>query len=163
MSTAPHPTPPASALAQRILETARVHISKLGLRAVTMDDLARELGISKKTLYLHFPSKDAIVEQIVDLLGRTMRARFDAILADSTLSFAQKACAVFENCSNTVAQVSPALLRDLQRDAPAIFQKIENLRKKKASCLSPIFSEKLSRPSLDFIEGRIEGRAFLEP
>ena len=36
-----------------------------GFRSVTMDDLAAELGMSKKTLYAHFPSKKALLEAIV--------------------------------------------------------------------------------------------------
>lgn len=46
-----------TAFAQR----ARLH----GIRAVVMSDLARELGMSKKTLYQHFESKDALVREIV--------------------------------------------------------------------------------------------------
>lgn len=37
-----------------------------GIRAVVMSDLARELSMSKKTLYQHFASKDALVRDIVD-------------------------------------------------------------------------------------------------
>src|SRR6266702_2427720 len=42
---------------QRIVEAARAHFFSHGFRRVTMDDLATELGISKKTLYVHFPDK----------------------------------------------------------------------------------------------------------
>ena len=42
---------------QRIVDAARVHFFSHGFRSVTMDDLAEELGISKKTLYAHFPGK----------------------------------------------------------------------------------------------------------
>ncbi|PYK63066.1 MAG: hypothetical protein DME50_18215, partial [Verrucomicrobia bacterium] len=38
---------------QRIVEAARAHFFSHGFRSVTMDDLAEELGISKKTLYAH--------------------------------------------------------------------------------------------------------------
>ncbi len=124
------PPPSGSALAQRILATARDRFFRLGLRALTMDDLARDLGVSKKTLYAHFPSKSAIAEQVVAFIGRTMRARFDAILDNPALPFAQKLCAVIDIIGNAIAKVSPAMLRDLQRDAPDLFQKIEELRQK---------------------------------
>ena len=81
---------------QRTPHAAHHRFSRLGLRAPTMDDLARDLGVSKKTLYVHFPSKSVIAEQIVDFIGRTMRSRFDKILDDSTLSLAQKLCAIVE-------------------------------------------------------------------
>ena len=46
----------------RILAAAREHFFAHGFRRVTMDDLAQELGMSKKTLYAHFPSKTALLE-----------------------------------------------------------------------------------------------------
>ena len=129
MSASPK-SPSASDLAQRILDAARAHIFRVGLRALTMDDLAHELGVSKKTLYVHFPSKDDIARQIIDFIGRTMRSRFDAILDNPTLPFPKKLCAVIDVIGHTIAKVSPSMLRDLQRDAPALYQKIEELRQK---------------------------------
>ena len=39
---------------------------KNGFKAVTMDDIAKELGISKKTIYQHFSAKDELVKATVD-------------------------------------------------------------------------------------------------
>src|SRR5438128_11703458 len=50
---------------QRIVEGARAHFFSHGFRSVTMDDLAGELAISKKTLYAHFPSKIALLEAVL--------------------------------------------------------------------------------------------------
>lgn len=124
------PISAATPLAQRILETARERIFRAGLRALTMDDLASELGISKKTLYVHFPGKDAIAGKIIELIGRTMRARFDTILDDAKLSFSEKMCAISELIGNTLTKINPVLLRDLQREMPRLFQKIDELRQK---------------------------------
>src|SRR5438105_6602491 len=56
---------PADADSQRIVEAARAHFFSHGFRSVTMDDLAVELAISKKTLYAHFPSKTALLEYVL--------------------------------------------------------------------------------------------------
>jgi AcrR family transcriptional regulator len=45
----------------RILETADKLFYLQGLRAVGVDTIAAEIGISKRTLYNHFPSKDALI------------------------------------------------------------------------------------------------------
>src|SRR5213595_4359654 len=50
---------------QRIVDAARAHFFSHSFRSVTMDDLAEELGISKKTLYAHFPSKIALLEAVL--------------------------------------------------------------------------------------------------
>jgi len=47
---------------QRIVDAGRAHFFSHGFRSVTMDDLAGELGISKKTLYAHFPGKIDLLE-----------------------------------------------------------------------------------------------------
>src|SRR5258707_13421269 len=50
---------------QRIVDAARVHFFSHGFRSVTMDDLAEELGVSKKTLYAHFPGKFDLLEAVL--------------------------------------------------------------------------------------------------
>jgi AcrR family transcriptional regulator len=46
---------------ERILETADRLFYREGIRAVGVDTIADEIGISKRTLYNHYPSKDALV------------------------------------------------------------------------------------------------------
>lgn len=49
---------------RNILITAGKEMAARGIRAVTMDEIASRLGISKKTIYTYFKDKDAIVEAI---------------------------------------------------------------------------------------------------
>lgn len=58
----------APATRARILEAADDLFYREGLRAVSMDRIARDAGITKKTLYYHFRSKD-------DLMGAYLEAR----------------------------------------------------------------------------------------
>lgn len=69
---------------QRILQAAREAFTAIGVAAVTVDQIARDAGISRATLYLHFPNKEAIlvallrrdltsVHQIFDPLGKAAR------------------------------------------------------------------------------------------
>lgn len=48
---------------QKILEKATDMFLNLGFKSVTMDDLANEMGISKKTIYAHFENKTMLVEE----------------------------------------------------------------------------------------------------
>lgn len=52
----------------RILEVARNQFFSLGFAKVTMDEIAEELGMSKRTLYQHFPGKKALLRKA--LLGK---------------------------------------------------------------------------------------------
>jgi AcrR family transcriptional regulator len=116
--------------AARILQAAHQHLFDHGYSALTMDVLAHELGMSKKTLYVYFPGKDALVERIIDLVGRSLRARMDAVLSDPKLSFPQRLSGVVDVAGSALARTSPTTLRELQRFAPRIYQKIEDLRQK---------------------------------
>jgi TetR/AcrR family transcriptional regulator, cholesterol catabolism regulator len=52
-------------LREKIIEKASKLFFKFGIRSVTMDELSKELGISKKTLYQHFTDKDSLVHEMV--------------------------------------------------------------------------------------------------
>src|SRR6266566_8144021 len=56
MSSSEKPT-----MKERILETADKLFYSKGIRAIGVDTIAAEAGISKRTLYNHFPSKDALI------------------------------------------------------------------------------------------------------
>lgn len=56
---------------QSILQKAVEMFTKFGLRPITMDDIARELSISKKTLYKHFSNKDELVQKTVEQVFKT--------------------------------------------------------------------------------------------
>ncbi|MGZ7444738.1 TetR/AcrR family transcriptional regulator [Paenibacillus sp. TH7-28] len=53
-------------LRERIIETASQLIGRHGLRRFTLDDLAAQLGISKKTIYKYFSGKDEIISVFFD-------------------------------------------------------------------------------------------------
>src|SRR3984893_18907365 len=50
----------------RILEKATDLFMRYGIRSITMDEIATQLGISKKTIYQFFTDKDEIVEAVID-------------------------------------------------------------------------------------------------
>jgi AcrR family transcriptional regulator len=58
------PTKPT--MKERILETADKLFYLKGIRAIGVDTIAAEIGISKRTLYNHFPSKDALISAYLE-------------------------------------------------------------------------------------------------
>ena len=48
-------------LRKKILEGTKELFMRYGIRSVSMDDIARHLSVSKKTLYQHFADKDELV------------------------------------------------------------------------------------------------------
>lgn len=58
--------PPKQTMKERILQTADRLFYLQGIRAIGVDTIAAEIGISKRTLYNHFPSKDALIEAYLE-------------------------------------------------------------------------------------------------
>jgi AcrR family transcriptional regulator len=129
-SAAPAPPPAAGSARARLLEAARTRLFTYGYSALTMDALAHDLGMSKKTLYVHFRSKDAIIGAIIDGIGQSIRARMDGVLSNPRLNFSQKLCGVSDVVGSNLANASPGMLHDLQRFAPQLYQKIDDLRQR---------------------------------
>ncbi len=64
-----------------ILEQAHKLFMRLGIKSMTMDDVATHLRVSKKTLYEHFTDKNDMVEQVVAGVCKHHRTSIDAICA----------------------------------------------------------------------------------
>jgi AcrR family transcriptional regulator len=69
--------PRANEKRRRIIEAAWRLALRSGLRATTMEALAREAGVAKGTLYAHFPDKDAVFDGVVADLLVELAAAFD--------------------------------------------------------------------------------------
>ena len=124
-----HQQAPVSSNAQRIITAAREHFFAHGLRSVTMDDLAAELGMSKKTLYAEFPSK-------TDLLRAVLLDKFRSIETDLELIMAQSSANALTELEELLAcmqghteEIQPPFVRDIRREAPELFKLVESRRR----------------------------------
>ena len=53
-------------VSNKIAEKARELFFRHGIRSITMDDIASQMGISKKTIYIFYNNKNSLVEHVVD-------------------------------------------------------------------------------------------------
>lgn len=72
------------AIKHRIRQHAQAEIFKSGFR-FTMADIARGCGVSTKTLYEWYPSKEELIRDLVEQAIQEIKEREKAILADQTL------------------------------------------------------------------------------
>lgn len=121
-------TPLRHASSARIISAARRHFFAHGFRGVTMDDVAAELGMSKKTLYARFSSKEEIIQAV--LLNK-----FHDIDTDLSAIMAARAVGVMERLHRLLAclqqhteELQPPFVRDMRR-APELFQLVEGRRR----------------------------------
>lgn len=121
----PAPTPTR----ERIVAAARQHFFAHGFRGVTMDDLAATLGMSKKTLYAHFPSKNALLEAMLREKLRHLEDEVARVTADHADDFITGLHGLLACVQRHAAEVQPPFLRDVQREAPELFQVVEGRRR----------------------------------
>jgi AcrR family transcriptional regulator len=112
----------------RILRQGRADFFAHGYTSFTMDALAAELGMSKKTLYVHFAGKDEIVGAVIDDLAAEIRADADALFRNRNLNLAEKLRGFAEGMVERMAGLNPRTVRDLQRFAPKLYAKVEEVR-----------------------------------
>lgn len=70
-------------ISEKILETARNLFLKYGIKSISMDDIARELSISKKTIYHFFKDKNEIVYLISERFLQEQTDKFDKVQNES--------------------------------------------------------------------------------
>lgn len=113
---------------QRIVAAARVHFFTHGFRSVTMDDLAEELGISKKTLYAHFPGKIDLLEAVLADKFASVEATLKEVTHAHPHDFSAALHELLAGTQRELDEIKPPFVRDMRQKAPHVFKTIEHRR-----------------------------------
>ncbi len=106
-----------SNISEKILEGTELLFTKYGVRSVSMDDIARHLSVSKKTLYQHFADKDELVYRMSErYLARTSR-QYDEIQNTSANSV-EELSRISVCMKKDFESLNPSMLFDLQKFHP---------------------------------------------
>jgi len=116
-----------SEVRDRIVEIAERVFLRFGFSRVLMDDLARELGMSKKTVYLHFASKEDLLRAVLVHRVSEVDRGLEAIVSAEE-SFPAKLGHLARFLQSKVGEVSPVFLEDIRRYAPECFRVVEEFR-----------------------------------
>ena len=113
---------------RRIVEAARVHFFSHGFRSVTMDDLAQELGISKKTLYAHFPGKFDLLEAVLADKFADVEATLNEVTRAHPHDFPAALRDLLAGTQRELNEIKPPFVRDMRQKAPDVFKLVERRR-----------------------------------
>jgi len=111
---------PLNPVAQRILASARQHFMAHGFKNVTMDDLAAEIGMSKKTLYAHFPSKAALLKSVLTQKLDEAERALENILSERANDFIGALRELAVELQKQTGEAQPVFVRDLSREEPGL-------------------------------------------
>ncbi len=113
---------------QRIVDAARAHFFSHGFRSVTMDDLAGELGISKKTLYAHFSGKIDLLETVLADKFQGVETMLKEVTRTQPHDFPATLRELLAGTQRELDEIKPPFVRDMRQKAPQVFQVIERRR-----------------------------------
>lgn len=102
---------------KKIVFAAGELFMRLGIRSVTMDDIARELAMSKKTLYQYFNNKNSLVNAVADGHIQMEQSDFERITIESSNAI-QEIHGLAMCMRKNMGQVNPSTLFDLQKFHP---------------------------------------------
>jgi TetR/AcrR family transcriptional regulator, cholesterol catabolism regulator len=113
---------------KRIVDAARAHFFSHGFRSVTMDDLAKELGVSKKTLYAHFPAKFDLLEAVLADKLRSVEATLKQVTHAHPDDFPATLRNLLTETRRELDEIKPPFVRDMRQKAPDMFKVVERRR-----------------------------------
>ncbi len=115
---------------QRIVEVAGKRFREIGITKVTLDEIASELGMSKKTMYKFFPSKEDLLREVVHGVMNNLRGHVESIVA-SDKPFDEKASELLGHLGRQIGTTSKQFLIDLQRFTPELWREMDEFRRER--------------------------------
>jgi len=124
---------------ERISFKAHELFMQYGFRAVSMDDIANNLGMSKKTLYQYFSDKDELVDEVVDAHIQVMQADCAGCRKEAK-DAVHEIFIIMESVINQLTNMNPIVLHDL---AKFHFKAYNKFREHKDKFLAKIIRENI--------------------
>ncbi len=109
-------------IGERIIHKAHELFMRYGIRSVSMDEIASQLGISKKTIYNSFKDKDAIVDGVLDIKMNKMKCDCSSMQKNS-LNAVHESFLGLDIMEEVFAGFNPSFLFDLEKYHPKQFKK----------------------------------------
>ncbi len=126
---------------ESILNISRNLFFERGTKAVNMDDIATALGISKKTIYTHFSSKDEIVECEIDTHISEHACGIEVVKSKSKNAIDELRL-IYQMDMETHQKMKPIFVADIQKYYPQCWRKLQDFFK---TCVMKTIVENIQR------------------
>lgn len=115
---------------ERLLLTAMQEFMQYGFSRISMDDLAIRMGMSKKTLYKYYPSKEELVKAVLEVRKQRVGELMSFIETKVPKhAFGEKIVQVSQKVAEFLSEVQPHVMYDLKKSFPLIFDDFDTFRK----------------------------------
>jgi AcrR family transcriptional regulator len=113
---------------ERILEKAHELFMRYGVRSVSMDDIAAQLGMSKKTLYQYYTDKEELVDAVLSEMLEKNRNECAAYRQDAE-NAVHEVFQAFGMIQEMFSNMNPSIVFDLEKYHPAVYKKLAHHKK----------------------------------
>lgn len=114
---------------ERIINYVSEKFLTEGFQKTTMDEIARDLKISKKTIYKYYDSKEALVFSTADVLMNFVKTNMPPII-NSDENTVEKLKKIINIILNLTLKISSKWLQDVSIHMPELWERIEKFRTK---------------------------------
>lgn len=112
---------------ERILAKSHELFYRYGIRSVSMDDIAAQLGMSKKTVYQFYKEKDELVDAVFTTVMEANKKQC-LLCNEKGKNSIHEIMISFEMLKDMLADMHPSVLFDLKKYHPKSFKKFEDFR-----------------------------------
>ena len=112
---------------ERIIEGAEDLFLTAGIKSVTMDDIARNLGISKKTIYHFFKDKNELVVALVKKKLKEDENQMSDIISRSS-NVIEEMINMMKCSEEIFSRINPVVIHDMQKYHPDAWKHFQNFK-----------------------------------
>jgi AcrR family transcriptional regulator len=112
---------------ERILQAAQELFSQYGIKSITMDDIAKHLGMSKKTIYQYLKDKEELVDELTQQYMGTNQCGIDAT-RDHSENAIHEMLKTMEYMGSMFSRMNPNFIYDMQKYHPKAWRRFRDFK-----------------------------------
>jgi TetR/AcrR family transcriptional regulator, cholesterol catabolism regulator len=112
---------------ERILVKSNELFNRYGIRSVSMDDIAAQLSMSKKTLYQYYTDKDELVNAVFDIILSINKNNCTECIKKGENAI-HEVFLSFDIMEEMLKTMNPSVLFDMQKYHPTAYKKFDDFR-----------------------------------
>ncbi len=109
---------------QKILDQTFDLIMKYGIKSVSMDDISKRIGISKKTIYQYFENKKGLIHEVIENHIEKDEADISSIITEASDAI-DEMLLVAKHVLIFLRGMSPSMMFDTQKYYPQIWERVQ--------------------------------------
>ena len=110
-----------------ILEHGFELFNQNGVKGFTVETLAKDLAMSKKTIYKFFPTKEILLKKVFQYFLNTLAKKLSRVIEEDNNPL-DKFIIVMNEIAKKISQISLARVNDMKARYPAIWKEVEAFR-----------------------------------